>query len=138
MPWWAASKRPVRLSMAPVNAPRTWPNSSLSSRLSLRAPQLTRTNGRSRRSLSVWTAWAISSLPVPVSPNSSTDALERATWRVVRNTSAMAGLEPMMPGSGAAASSSWVGVRGSGMRGDWRIAVALNGGMPAVTGEPGA
>ncbi len=35
VPVWAASKRPVRLSMAPVNAPRTWPNSSLSSRLSL-------------------------------------------------------------------------------------------------------
>ena len=48
MPAWAASNRPVRLSMAPVNAPRTWPKSSLSSRLSVRAPQLTRTNGRLR------------------------------------------------------------------------------------------
>ena len=30
VPVWAASKRPVRFSMAPVNAPRTWPKSSLS------------------------------------------------------------------------------------------------------------
>ena len=54
VPVWAASKRPVRLSIAPVNAPRTWPKSSLSSRLSLSAPQLTRTNGRLRRWLSSW------------------------------------------------------------------------------------
>ena len=38
----AASNRPVRLSTAPVNEPLTWPKSSLSSRLSVRAPQLTR------------------------------------------------------------------------------------------------
>ena len=38
VPVWAASKRPVRLSIAPVNAPRTWPNSSLSSRLSRECP----------------------------------------------------------------------------------------------------
>ena len=43
VPPWAASNRPVLLSRAPVNAPLTWPNSSLSSKLSLRAPQLTRT-----------------------------------------------------------------------------------------------
>ena len=84
MPVWAASNRPVRLSMAPVNAPRTWPNSSLSSRLSLRAPQLTRTKGPLARGLRRWIAVAISSLPVPVSPSSSTEALERATCRVMR------------------------------------------------------
>ena len=42
LPVWAASKRPVRLSRAPVNEPLTWPKSSDSSRLSVRAPQLTR------------------------------------------------------------------------------------------------
>ena len=45
-------------------------------------------------------AVAISSLPVPVSPSSSTEALLRATCRVVRYTSSIAGLEPMMPGMG--------------------------------------
>ena len=41
---------------------------------------------------------AISSLPVPVSPTISTQAREGATWRVVRNTSRMAGLSPSTPG----------------------------------------
>jgi hypothetical protein len=42
--------------VAPVNAPRTCPKSSLSSKLSLNAPQLTRTNGRLRRWLNSWIA----------------------------------------------------------------------------------
>ena len=46
------------------------------------APQLTRTNGPLPRGLSWWMALAISSLPVPVSPSSSTEALDRATRRV--------------------------------------------------------
>ena len=84
MPVWAASKRPVRLSIAPVNAPRTCPNSSLSSRFSASAPQLTRMNGPLPRGLSRWIALAINSLPVPVSPSSSTEAFDRATCRVSR------------------------------------------------------
>ena len=77
VPPWAASNRPVLLSTAPVNAPLTWPNSSLSSRFSCSAPQLTRTYGPSDRRLSLWTALAMTSLPVPVSPMSRTLA-ERA------------------------------------------------------------
>ena len=53
---------------APVNAPFTWPNSSDSSRFSGIAPQLTATNGLSRRWLLSWIARATSSLPVPLSP----------------------------------------------------------------------
>jgi len=68
--------------MAPVNDPRTWPNNSLSSRLSESAPQFTRTKGPLPRGLNWWMALAISSLPVPVSPSNSTEALERATRRV--------------------------------------------------------
>ena len=83
MPVWAASKRPVRLAIAPVNEPRTWPKSSLSRRLSERAPQLTRTNGPLPRGESWWIAFATSSLPVPVSPMSSTDAFDAATRRVI-------------------------------------------------------
>ncbi len=82
VPVWAASKRPVRFSIAPVNAPRTWPKSSLSNRFSAKAPQLTRTNGPLPRGLSWWIALATSSLPVPVSPRRRTEALERATCRV--------------------------------------------------------
>jgi transcriptional regulator with PAS, ATPase and Fis domain len=45
----AASKSPARGRSAPVNAPRTWPNSADSSRLSGIAPQFSPTNGRDAR-----------------------------------------------------------------------------------------
>ena len=45
----ASSNRPGLLSVAPVNAPRTWPNSSLSNSVSTTAEQLTVTKRRSRR-----------------------------------------------------------------------------------------
>ena len=45
MPPSAASNSPARWSTAPVNAPFSWPNSSLSSSVSGSAPQLTDTNG---------------------------------------------------------------------------------------------
>ena len=48
----ASSKRPSRRSAAPVNAPFSWPNSSLSSSVSGSAPTLTAMNGLSRRGLS--------------------------------------------------------------------------------------
>ena len=64
----AASKRPRRSLTAPVKAPLTWPNSSLSISSSGIAAQLTSTNGPLRRRLSAWTLRATSSLPVPFSP----------------------------------------------------------------------
>src|SRR5207245_1222894 len=45
----ASSKRPSRRSAAPVNAPFSWPNSSLSSSVSGSAAQFTATNGLPRR-----------------------------------------------------------------------------------------
>jgi hypothetical protein len=45
-------------------------------------------------------AVAISSLPTPVSPRSSTDALVFATLRVSRYTACMAGPLPISPGIG--------------------------------------
>ena len=47
----ASSKRPIRFSVAPVNAPFSWPKSSLSRTPSPKALQLTATNGRPTRSL---------------------------------------------------------------------------------------
>ena len=76
----ACSIRPLRAAMAPVKAPFSCPNSSLSSRLSLRAAQLTFTNGPRQRGLAKWMAWATSSLPVPDSPRISTVVSEPATW----------------------------------------------------------
>ena len=70
----ASSKQPARRSMAPVNAPRSWPKISLSSSVSGIAAQLMATNGASARGLSWWMVCATSSLPVPDSPMISTDA----------------------------------------------------------------
>ena len=75
----ACSKRPLRSRSAPVKAPASWPNSSSSSRFSLRAVQFMATNGLVLRGLLVWMALATSSLPVPVSPWISTVALVGAT-----------------------------------------------------------
>ncbi len=54
--------------MAPVNAPFSWPNSSLSSKPVGMAAQFNFTKAFDFRELRLWTARAISSLPVPVSP----------------------------------------------------------------------
>ncbi len=47
----ASANRPRRLVTAPVNAPRTWPNSSDSRSVSGMAAQLTFTSGRVRWAL---------------------------------------------------------------------------------------
>src|SRR5207237_1007724 len=57
---------------APVKAPRVWPKSSDSRRVSGRAPQETSTKGLSRRGERWWIARARSDLPVPDSPVIST------------------------------------------------------------------
>ena len=61
-------KRPARSRLAPVKAPFTWPNSSLSSSPAGMAAQLMVTKGWSARGLQRWMARASRSLPVPVSP----------------------------------------------------------------------
>ncbi len=75
----AAWNSPRWFASAPVKAPFTWPNSSDSSSASGIALQFTATKGRPARGLARWMAWASSSLPVPLSPRSSTLASERAT-----------------------------------------------------------
>ena len=64
----ASSNLPMRRATAPVKAPFSWPNSSLSRRFSGMAAQLTDTNGLSRRLDFAWTKRASTSLPVPLSP----------------------------------------------------------------------
>ncbi len=102
----AASNSPCRSDAAPVNAPRAWPNSSVSKRSSLSAAQLIAQNRRWRRNDPAWIALAISSFPVPLSPSTSTGngaAAARATWR---RSAAMASLVPVS--SPAAAESRTV------------------------------
>ena len=94
MPPSASSNRPVCRAIAPVNAPFSWPNSSLSTSPAGRAAQLILISGLSRRWLAEWIARAISSLPVPVSPWIKTVASVGATRRTLSSTAVRAGLRP--------------------------------------------
>ena len=66
--------------MAWVNAPFSWPKSSLSSSSRGMAPQLMGTKGLSRRLLFLCRARTSSSLPVPDSPVTSTVESVGATF----------------------------------------------------------
>ncbi|EKD38793.1 MAG: hypothetical protein ACD_75C00605G0001 [uncultured bacterium] len=70
----ASSNLPLRMTTAPVKAPFSWPKSSLSSKFSERAAQLTAMKGCVSRGLFMWMALATSSLPVPLSPVIKTEA----------------------------------------------------------------
>src|SRR3954469_2197474 len=94
VPRCASSKRPIRVWVAPVKAPRSWPNISLSTRSRGIAAQLTRTNGLSRRGLASWIALATSSLPVPDSPVISPRASDGATRAIICRTAFIAALVP--------------------------------------------
>jgi hypothetical protein len=91
----ANSNRPRRRRSAPVKAPFSWPNNSLSSRFSDNAAQLTASMGRSRRSLAWWMARATTSLPVPLSPRIRTVELLRPTRSIFSRTSCITGLLPI-------------------------------------------
>ena len=81
MPPSARSKQPARAAAAPVKAPFSWPNSSLSSTPSANALQFTATNGLADAVAPVVQRRATSSLPVPLSPWISTVARLGATRR---------------------------------------------------------
>ena len=93
----ASSKRPSRRSAAPVKAPFSCPNSSDSSSVSGSAAQLTAMNGLPRRGERSCSALATSSLPVPLSPCTSTVLDTGAICSILTSTSWMAALSPMMP-----------------------------------------
>ncbi len=92
----ASWKRPFFSRTAPVKAPRSWPKSSLSSRFSGSAPQLSDRKRRVERGLAKWMARAISSLPVPLSPWISTVELVRAMRSISEKIACIRGLLPMM------------------------------------------
>ena len=93
----AYSNLPTRSLEASVKAPFTWPKSSLSRMFSESAAQLRATKGLLFRGLFWWMAWATSSLPVPVSPCTSTVASVGAI-RLSRSMSpSICGLEPTTP-----------------------------------------
>src|SRR3990172_3231902 len=82
--------RPSLRSAAPEKAPRSTPNSSLSSRSSGRLAHGMRAKGRSRRGLHSWMRRARISLPVPLSPKISTLERVGAALRASSSTSRMA------------------------------------------------
>ena len=94
MPPCASRNDPARSATAPVNAPRTWPNSRLSRSSAEMAAQLTGTKGALARHPCVWIARATTSLPVPVSPSRSTVASLSASRPMDFCTSRMAALDP--------------------------------------------
>ena len=94
MPPWARSNLPSFWRLAPVKAPGSYPNSSLSSNSCGMAAQFTFTKGFSRRSEWENTMRATTSLPVPLSPRISTVALVSATCSMVFFTSSILGLVP--------------------------------------------
>ena len=60
------------------------------------AAQLTVTKGALARRLLKWIAWATSSLPVPLSPVTSTGASVSATCSMRRSTSSHCGESPLI------------------------------------------
>ncbi len=96
MPPSASSNRPILSWNAPVNAPFLWPKSSLSSRFSGSAEQLTATNGAFWRLLLKCSARATSSLPVPLSPWMRIVLSVSATLLMRLKTSVIARLVPTM------------------------------------------
>ncbi len=87
VPVCASAKNPVRCSTAPVKLPRTCPKRWLSISPSGIAVQSSVTSGRSHRALCAWIARAISSLPVPDSPEMHTFASPGATFSIFASTS---------------------------------------------------
>ena len=92
-----SSKSPSLRASAPVKAPRSWPNSSLSKSCSGIAEQFSGVKGFLRRGLLKWIARATSSLPVPLSPRTSTVAGEGAILRRTSSACAIFGERPTIP-----------------------------------------
>ena len=106
----AASNRPISRRTAPVNAPRSWPNSSLSNRVSGREAQLTARNGAALRPLIEWTLRAITSFPVPLSPVRRMVLSLLATRGRIRLISRIAACSPRIgtaPGKSFSDSTLW-------------------------------
>jgi len=107
VPLCARSNRPRFFESAPVKAPFSWPNSSLSISVSGIAPQLTLIKGPSLRWEDLWMALAITSLPAPVSPIKRTGLESGATWRTKSITPFRPKSAPMISSPKRLLISSW-------------------------------
>ncbi len=94
----ASSKHPVRRSNAPVKAPFSWPKISLSIKVSGIAAQLIATKGLIRGAGSTrCIVRATNSLPVPLAPVISTEAVLGATSSIRRKISCILREVPTQP-----------------------------------------
>ena len=118
MPPEASTKSPFFAVLASVNAPFTWPKSSLSRSASGSAAQLTATSGPVARRLRAWTARATSSFPLPLSPVTRTVASVGATRATRSKTRCIGALSPTKPSKPSRASRSWRSRRTSSSRRD--------------------
>src|SRR5229473_1687918 len=145
LPLSASSNLPGFSLVATVNAPRSWPNSSLSSSSLGSAAQLIFTNGFPRRGLRSCSARAIPSLPTPLSPRMSTGTSVSATRSTMSQMPIMAWLTEMKSaggprrdpamgatGDGAPASRTRMAGTGSGREG----ATAGTSSAPGAGAEP--
>ncbi len=96
VPDWASSNFPIFSALASVKAPLVWPKNSDSISSLGMAPQFTTTNGPFCRGLLRWTARAISSLPVPLSPVMSTVPSTRAILSIIWKIEFIRALVPTM------------------------------------------
>ncbi len=91
----ARSNLPRRCLVAPVKAPASWPNISLSMSSLGTAAQFIFSSGPLARLLARWMARATSSLPVPRSPVMKTVAVAFAARPICSRRSTMERLSPM-------------------------------------------
>ena len=91
----ASSNRPTRAFMAPVNAPFSWPKSSLSSKSGGIAPQFIGTNGPRARVESSCTVLATNSFPVPDCPVTITVVSKSETCSISLRTPRIEGELPV-------------------------------------------
>ena len=94
-------------STAPVKLPFSCPKSSLSMSPSGMAPQLMATKGWSLRSLRAWMLRATTSLPVPLSPVTSTVVLVGASFSTSCRTSRMGGESPRISSGPPRRAPTW-------------------------------
>ncbi|MDT4855277.1 hypothetical protein FQZ97_896220 [compost metagenome] len=107
VPPWACSILPMRLPWAPVKAPLSWPNSSLSKRFSGMAAQFSATKGLSARGPKSCRQRATISLPLPVSPRSRIFTGVRASSRTWRRNCSMGRETPSRRPSSWSLRSTW-------------------------------
>ncbi len=116
VPRCAASNRPAFLAYAPVNAPRSYPNSSLSIKVPGIAGQFTFTNGPLLQGEFICTSLPTISFPVPLAPRINTGMLVWAACSSFVLTKCMADVEPKITSSGGMSGAA-IKLRSAPLRG---------------------